>query len=90
MLSRCVWSLHRRFCGLPHASVLLCRAPGLREHVHVMARVLDPKRLMWLLGRLVRPFGPLPSINHLEACTPTCTLLLGLHRPENGTCTLSQ
>ena len=55
-----------------------------------MARVLDPKRLMWLLGRLVRPFGPLPSINHLEACTPTCTLLLGLHRPENGTCTLSQ
>ena len=74
MLGRRVRGLQRRVCGLPHARVLLRRAPGLRERVHVMAGVLNPQRLMWLLGRLVRPVSPLWRINNLEACTPRCNL----------------
>ena len=74
MLGRRVRGLRRRVCGLPHARVLLRRAAGLRERVHVMAGVLNPQRLMWLLGRLVRPVSPLWRINNLEACTPRCNL----------------
>ena len=77
MLGCCVRPLRWRFCRFLHSGVLLCRAPGLCQRVHVVAGVLWPQPLMWLLSQLMRSVGPLPCINHLEACTNS--LKLGLH-----------